>query len=221
MAPETVAVIPFYGVTGADHEELIATVASALAVVDYVLIADDASPCRASIDHDRVSVVRCDHNRGPGPAINDALDTLAGDWTVCRLDCRDSWMLDAKARQLSGPCNASFSWTLDPISGETRMPHPRWPTRMRTDNQFASSGIVFYLDTWRKVGGYSDTLRWGEDWDFALRVQQAVGWTEHVEVTATHGEHPGGLSDVRGNPTKAKARAADIQRVRQFARSLR
>lgn len=189
-----------------------------------MIVVDDGSPAPVSLEMDRVSVIRCDVNRGPGPAINTALEELRGDLIVARLDCRDWWFPYQKEIQIASVVDhgrASFSWTFDPISESVREPHPRWRTRMFTDNQFASSGVVFPLSVWRDVGGYDEHLRWGEDWDFAMKVQRTSRWVEFPSITAVHGEHPGGLSDVSGNSQKAAARERDISIVRDRARSYR
>lgn len=206
-------VIPFYGV---DLRYLRETIASALEVTPHVVVVDDASPVPVKLDN--AEVIRREVNGGPGPAMNTGIASLPPNALVCRLDCRDRFWPDAKQRQLALGV-ASFSWTWDPIAEQERRPSSRWWARMRTDNQFSSSGIVFPVLAWRAAGGYSECLRWAGDWDFALRVQQAVGWIEHQEITATHGEHPGGHTDVRGNDIQRRER--DVQRVRDFARSLR
>lgn len=222
MAAQVVAVVPFYGETDSDVDALVETIRSALSTpnVTDVLVVDDASPIAPALSIPRVTVFRSHKNRGPGPAINAAIGQAPDNALLCRLDCRDSW-LPEKEQQIAETIGASFSWTLDPISGDVRKPDRRWSVRMRTDNQFASSGIVLSGRVWNMVGGYDAHLRWAEDWDLALRVQRAVGWAEFAKVTAIHGEHPGGLSDVSGNPQKAAARERDISIVRERARNYR
>lgn len=195
-----------------------ATVDSARSVpgVDRVILVDDGTS-RADLDDLDVTVVRCPENRGPGPAINAALSGLNDDELVCRLDCRDSFVVDAKVRQIAATRTASFSFArgLDATYGT----NPNWATRIYTDNQFASSSIVFRVGAWRAVAGYPEQ-RWAEDWWFALSIQKRFGWERHPELTALHHEHPGGLSDVSHDPDRKRARDADVRRTVEYARCL-
>lgn len=194
------------------------TVESAQSVtrIDRIILSDDGTG-RNDLDDIGVEVVRCSENRGPGPAINAALSDLHDDELICRLDCRDSFIADAKARQIAATKTASFS--LAHGIGVTYGVNPHWSTRIYTDNQFASSSIVFRVGVWRAVGGYPDQ-RWAEDWWFALLVHKRFGWERFGEVTALHHEHPGGLSDVAHDSVRKRARDADVRRTAEFARCL-
>lgn len=194
------------------------TIESARSVrgIDNVILSDDGTG-RDDIDDLGADVVRCPENRGPGHAINTALSELDDDELICRLDCRDSFIADAKARQIIATGTASFSFARG--IGVTYGTNPHWSTRIYTDNQFASSSIVFRVGAWRAVCGYPDQ-RWAEDWWFALLIHKHFGWARHAEVTALHHEHPGGLSDVSHNPDMKRARDADVRRTAEFARCL-
>lgn len=218
MAPQVVVVIPFYGTT---LEYLNESIASALSIpsVSRVVVADDCSPASPA-ESERVTVVRRETNNGPAGALNTGIATLDRDDIVCRLDVRDLFH-PVKQAQIETAQAASFSWTFDPVNNCVRKPHPKWRSRILTDNQFSGSGQVFTVEAWRSVGGFDESLRWGSDWDFAIRMERAVGWTEFPHVTAIHGEHPGGHSDVTASKALAKLRDADLIRVREFARSLR
>lgn len=217
MAAQVVVVIPYWGANKQNGEYLRETVSSALTVCDRVVVVDDASPYPPR--DSRVQVVTRTHNGGPAAALNSGIGVLEGDSLVCRLDCRDSFMAEPKRRQIAATKRASFAWTFDPISRRIRMPAPKWRTRIFTDNQFSGSGVVFAVETWNLVGGFDETLRWGSDWDFAIKVQRAIGWEEFAEVAGEHGEHPGGHTDVSANKQLAELRDADLRRVRERAQS--
>lgn len=221
---EVVVVIPCYR---ENTDRIMASVDSALSVrnVSRVLVVDDASPDPVVLPHrEHVSVIRRDTNGGPSPAMNTGIRTLAPDAVICRLDVGDVYRADAKARQIdeviSGRHRAVCSWHYDPVRHFTRTLAPEWERDIYTDNQFGSVTLVMERSVWEEVGGYSDTMRWTDDWRFAVLVQTYIGWHEFPEVTGDHGMWPGGHSDVSGDPERKAARERDMTITVELARAL-
>ena len=219
-----VVVMPCYN---EDRARLLASVQSALDVpgVDLVRVVDDASPVPVEpIDLPRVELIRRGVNGGPSAAMNTGIRTLREDAIVCRLDVGDSYRPDAKARQIelvrSGKVEASCSWHYDPVRHFTRTLDKGWQRAIYQDNQFAATTGVFTRAVWAEVGGFDDTMRWTDDWRFAMWVQWNIGWTEFPEVTGDHGMYPGGHSDVAGRPEKKAARDKDMARSIELGRAL-
>jgi len=221
---EVVVVMPCYR---EQVDRIMRSVDSAISVpnVDRVLVVDDASPDPIVLPYrDRLSVIRREVNGGPSPAMNTGIRTLADNAIICRLDVGDTYHPAAKARQidevLSGRHRAVCSWHYDPVRHFTRTLDRGWQRGLFQDNQFASTTLVMERSVWDEVGGYSDTLRWTDDWRFAAIVQFYVGWHEFPEVTGEHGMWPGGHSDVEGKPEKKIARDRDMAETRRLCLAL-
>jgi glycosyltransferase involved in cell wall biosynthesis len=225
-----VTVIPTYRDT---LEQLSLSVESALRVtgMDGVLIVADGAPKvpREVLERfgpdDRVRLLVLDKNRGCPAALNAGIAELADDTLVCRLDAGDEFYPEIKERQLVehfGGVWCSFSAHHDTVTGATRMPSARlWKHGIYADNQFCASTTVFRKDAWRRVGGYDESLRYGDDWDFHMRVQHVIGWTPFWDVTCSAGELAGGLTDsARRDPAKRKLRDEHVARVHEQGRAL-
>jgi hypothetical protein len=84
---------------------------------------------------------------------------------------------------------------VDEHTGEARVIHPRWTAMIWRDNQFQASTWVIRADVWRSVR-CDESLYYADDWCFAMRVEQAVGWEFYGgEPTGSATCWPGGLSD--------------------------
>ena len=201
-----------------------ATVESALALdcCEGVVVVDDASAEPPDVDvweisELRFSYVKLAENRGPAGAINAGIRHLehfiTGDPLVARLDCGDL-LTEGRGVQvglmLDHGLEATFSPYFDPTKGAVIQPHRPWETGVFTDNMFAASTTVYRRSVWERVGGYDESLRWCDDWDFAMKVQRAIGW-EKVDIVTTHAaQFPGGHSDVAG---EAAARRSAERKV--------
>ena len=189
-----------------------ATVHSALALdcCEGVVVVDDASIAPPDLElwdaELRFAYLALTENRGPAGAINAGIrhleHVIPGDPLIARLDCGD---VLTEERELQvylmlerGDVPATFSLYFDPTKGKVIAPHRPWANGVYTDNMFAASTTVFRRSVWEQVGGYDESLRWCDDWDFAMKVQKAVGWRRCDEVTAHAAQFPGGHSDVSG-----------------------
>lgn len=156
-----------------------------------------------------------------GAAMNAAIAELASDTLVCVLRAGDEFYPEIKARQIelakyhdvvrqglrsAGSC--SFSGHHDRETGMTRFPHRAlWESAIYNAPQFATSTMVFSHDVWRALGGFDERLHGAVAWDFAMRVQYAIGWVGFFDVTGDSDELAGGLG-LRG---RARRRAMRVQ----------
>ncbi len=211
-------VIPAYN---EPPDRLAATVASARAVSDLVVIADDGS--RVPIVCDGALVVR-QSNAGPSAAMNlgaqAALD--AGATRIARIDAGDRFCVDAKQRQLAIDAPAACSWHLDLVENKIFVPLEWWRRAIYWDGAFCICTAVVTAEVWRAVGGFDPSLRYGDDWDFAMRVEAAIGWTMFPEVTCEAGAFEGGhTKGADADPIKRARKHDDSMRVRQTGIDLR
>lgn len=173
-------------------DRLRAAVESARAISDLVVVADDGSRMPVDLDTE-ITVVR-QANKGPAAAMNLGAERAIamGATRLCRLDVGDSFRRDAKLRQLKRADSALFSPHFDLVEDKAFQPPAAWANRIYTDGVFCICTMVVSADVWHEVGGMDETLRYGDDWDFTMRVQRAIGWTMFPEVTCEAGAFDGG-----------------------------
>jgi hypothetical protein len=203
-------------------DEVAKTVESALAVpnVTDVIIVDDGAG-QAELDalaSDRVRVIHRAANGGPAAALDDGIRAAPTDSVICRLDVRDRFYPEAKARQidtvLSGKCRASASPHFDPVKGAVHTPVEKWQTLIYSVSQFTQMSTVFERSVWQEIR-IDTSFRWAEDWRFCMLTQHYIGWEMFPEVTCSAGMFPGGYTD-RGGPN----RDSDRKRVYQLGQVL-
>jgi GT2 family glycosyltransferase len=212
-------------------DRIVATVRSAIRVVgvDLVVLVDDSGIHRAELEsfngyHEGVPVVvlRHDENRGPAAAMNTGVRYAFDDAIIARLDVGDAF-IPAKSKQLrhirQHGIRASFSPHFDAVERCTFSPPPTWRTRIFKDGVFCLCTCVFDRSVWREVGGFDESLRYADDWDFTMRVQHAVGWTPFHEVTCKAGAFPDGHTHRAARDPQLAARQAS-DRARVHARGL-
>lgn len=198
------------------------TVMSALdAGVNEVVIADDGSTEPVTFARGRVRIVRLPENRGCSAALNAGIAAARYPWII-RLDVGDA-VLPAKLAQVAATVLAgelaSFSQHVNGLTRQVVFPAVEWADRLATDNQFAASTTVFHRRAWERAGRYDESLRYSDDWDFAVRVEATSGWTYYPEVTAIATQWPGGTSDVV-DPEKLRRKVADRALVSRRSRNL-
>lgn len=205
------------------------TVDSALAVtlIDRVILVDDGCNDTAldSLASDRLEVLHLPRNVGVAAGMNRAIETLDPGDIICRLDVGDVFYPAAKAAQLADVVNnarpASFTSHYDPVTNETFRPPPNWSTRIYTDGAFCICTAVFDRSAWSAIGGFDESLRYGDDWDFTLRMQHAIGWHFYDAVTCEAGAFPGGHTQTATvDPVKRARRHDDTERIREKVRAL-
>lgn len=206
-------------------ERMRQTIASAIAVSPLIVLVDDGSRVPVPVDlFDDVLVVRLDANVGPAAAMNaGAARAIAeGATRIARLDVGDAYRAEAKLRQLELDAVAVFSRHHDLVEGVDRAPPRAWPNVIYRDGVFCIDTMVIDADAWTAVGGFDPALRYGDDWDFTIRVQHAIGWTFFDEVTCEAGAFPGGHTmTAYVDPVKRARRDADTARIRERANMLR
>lgn len=205
------------------RETLLATVESALAVTDEVVVCDDGSAEPLVLDLPRVRVVRHAKAKGPAAAANTAAAHCIGLF-LARLDCGDRFYMSKREQLLSheqANCQASFSLTVDERTGQPRPLNPQWANKIWSDNQFTASSTIISRALFNAVGGYDETLRYCDDWDFAVRVQAHYRWTPILIVSGTATQWDGGHSALWNDTTKVKRWSLDHARVATRARELR
>jgi hypothetical protein len=111
---------------------------------------------------------------------------------IARLDVGDFFCPEAKRRQLAVDVPAIASWHFDLVQSKTFIPLEHWRRAVYWDGPFCICTCVVSADVWRDVGGFDESLRYGDDWDWVMRVQHAVGWTMFEEVTCEAGAFEGG-----------------------------
>lgn len=219
MGSAVVVVIPCYR---EPLDEVAASLESALAVpnVTRVIVVDDGAGQYEldSLRSDRVEVWHRNLNGGPAAALNDGIAAAPEDSVICRLDVRDRYYAEAKARQieevLSGRTRAIASPHYDPVAGSIYIPQAKWRALIYSVSQFTQISTAFHHSVWREIG-IDTSFRWAEDWRFNMLVQHYVGWEMFSEVTCSAGMFPGGYTD-RGGP----GRDADRKRVYALAQVL-
>ena len=212
-------ILPVYN----EHRpRLLDSVASALAVSDLVVVSDDGS--RDPIEPiEGVEIVR-NANAGPAAAMNRGAEAALslGATRIARLDVGDRFLADAKRRQLERTEPALASWHFDLVEHRVFQPPARWQNRIFTDGAFCIDTCVVSADVWREFGGFDESLRWGDDWDFTMRVQHAVGWTMHEEVTCEAGAFPGGHTRSADlDPIKRQLKHDCLVRCLELGRTLK
>lgn len=196
------------------------TVASALTVSDLVVIADDGS--REPIACDGALVVR-QENKGPAAAMNlgARIALERGASKIARLDVGDVFRVDEKRRQLATPHAASFSPHFDLVESKTFVPPSLWVNRIYTDGAFCICTCVVTAAAWLAVGGFDESLRYGDDWDWSIRVQSIIGWTMHPEVTCEAGAFEGGhTKGANADPVKRQRKHDDMVRVIKLGKTV-
>lgn len=204
-------------------DRLLASVQSALACTDAVVVADDGSRVPAVCELERVTVVR-QTNQGPAAAMNlGATEALSlGATRIARLDCGDRFLPDAKLRQLARTEPALASWHWDLVERQLFRPLSWWRRQIYWDGAFCICTTVVSADVWREVGGFDASLRYCDDWDFTMRVEHAVGWTMHDESTCEAGAFEDGHTRRAGaDPIKRQIRIDCTREVLQRGRLLR
>jgi glycosyltransferase involved in cell wall biosynthesis len=213
------------------HREPIAEVerslASALAVpIDGIraVIVDDGIG-RGDLDalaSDRVTVLHRAENGGPSAALDDGITSTPVGSVICRLDVRDEFYPDPKARQIETVLRgvrASCSPHWDPVRDFIHVPPPDWRKRIYSDSCFTGVTTVYWRDVWEQVG-IDTSIRWAEDWRFSMLIEHVVGFDLFPEVTCSAGMFAGGHTDCVGNRAKYDKREADRARVVELGRAL-
>lgn len=206
-------------------EAVVESLESALALDGATISIVDDGTRRADLDalsSPRVRIIHRSENGGPSAALNDGIAAAAPGSIICRLDVRDVFYPDAKMRQIETVqrgVQASCSPHFDPMIDRVHTPPDNWRQRIYTDSCFTTVTAVYHRSVWERVG-MDVSIRWAEDWRWALLVEHTIGWDLFPEVTCSAGMYPGGHSDCAGNQRKHDERTVHVAQVLELARAL-
>jgi len=211
-----VFVIPTFNEPDADIEKSIDSV-MALRCDTRAIVVDDKSTLPPfggrTFGDDKIVIVRRDKNGRPPAALNTGIREAMSRFGNCylsRLDVGDT-VLAERADQLewhaAGGFHASWSHWVDRISGLERRTDEKWRRSIFRDCQFTLLSCIWDAYAWSTAGGFDESLPWCHDWDFCLKVHDAVGWQGYEAPTVLAGVMPGGWT--------AQAMASDEARARR------
>ena len=213
------AVIPY---AGEPVEILGATLASVGkhhpdTVALIVVVADGCDLDEESVPHDGYAegfhVVRLPERSGCPAAMNAGIRYAAdlGATRIGRCDTADEW-----TRAMGDVLESDHPATFGPSQLGV---FDGWSSRIWYDNQFQASCTAFDVSAWEKVGGYDESLRFADDWDFHAKVHRAVGWTREWTGPVARVDASG--ISAPGNAEKEAARNRDTAIVAKRAQKLR
>ncbi len=201
------AVVPCYREPIERVAHTVASIRACSSITEIVLVDDGCN----DTDLDALSGVRVVHlpeNVGPAAAMNRGVDALdAG--IICRLDVGDVFRPIEKERQIDtvrSGVRASFSLHFDLVEHKVFFPPAAWANRIYVDGAFCICTAVVTRSVWDSVNGFDESLRYGDDWDFTMRVQHAIGWTMFHEVTCEAGAFNDGHTKRAGRDPITQAR---------------
>jgi glycosyltransferase involved in cell wall biosynthesis len=153
--------------------------------IEHVIVIDGATDDsseiaeRAALDDERVIVWHNHKNQGLAYSLNFGIDTTRAPW-VLKVDADDRIAptyveeilaaadADPRRNVIFSPCQ-HFGARSDVYT------YPAFDPR-RMVNAFLIPGpAAIRKALWATVGGYDETMRFAEDWDFFIRAQLAVG----------------------------------------------
>lgn len=188
-APRVSVVIPCYN-HGAFIEEAIASVRTQTFADHEIVVVNDGSDDHQTIKllndlkGERLTVLQTP-NRGTAAARNAAIAHAQGEF-ILPLDADDRIAplylelavaaidRDPQVRVVSG--RVEF---FGERSGEWHLPDYS-PARLLVDNMLVATSL-FRRSDWQRVGGYRESLRGWEDWDFWLSVLAEGGTVERLD----------------------------------------
>lgn len=173
-----------------NHRQYLAdSLASSLASSEEdieVIFVDDASTDGSYIiasqmqAHDpRITIIRRRKNGGHAVALNDAISASHSPWLL-KVDADDKIHPEyvasiLQAAALMPELNVIFSPArLFGLENYDYHYRPFDPGQM-IEHFMIPGPAGFKRELWRVVGGFDETMRYGEDWDFWVRAQLAVG----------------------------------------------
>ena len=173
--PRVTIVIPCFKQEVFLFECLNSLIAQTMSTWEAVVV-DDCSPARmvdqivGTYNNSRIRSIRLDTNRGLAASRNTGLQAGRAPLVLC-IDADDflhpeflSTTVDTIERrgadcaytdfQLVGLSNDLWTWEL------------KSPDELAKKQFIPGPGVLMRRSVWERVGGYSEELRWNEDWDF-------------------------------------------------------
>jgi mycofactocin system glycosyltransferase len=211
IAADVTVVIPAHG---AEYSDLQRLVAAGRDTAQVVVVDDGSRPPIGPIDG--ADVIRHDRNRGPGAARNTglaAVHTALVAFVDTDVELDDGWMnpllahfgdervalVAPRVASTGGPARlARYEQRHSPLDLGPEAARIAPGTRV---SYVPAAALVVRADALRAVGGFDETLRFGEDVDAVWRLV-AAGWRARYE--------PGAVVHHRARPTW---RALALQRI--------
>lgn len=220
--PSVSVVIPCFNAAATMLSEAIESVLAQDANICEILVVDDASsdPYAAKnvADHfanqfDGVRLIRHTHNRGGSAARNTGIDQATGD-LIALLDADDVWLPGKLAKQIRALLDFG-SGEISPLSfcasncllesGDLRRPanhtrpnnyRPLWRYFLEEDCALQTSTLLLPAQLAKAVR-FTPNLPRHQDWDFAIRLQQAGAQIVYLDECLSHyrlHDNPGRVS---------------------------
>ena len=153
-----------------------------------IIVVDDASTDRtvelvAQYGSDRLTVIRSAENRGAGAARNRGIEAARGRW-IAFLDSDDAWKPEKLARQIEllkqsdqSATACATGYQIEKKGRSLVINLNLTPERFRQDILFGctiSPGSTLLLERYvfDEIGGFDESFRRLEDWDWLLRFSE-------------------------------------------------
>lgn len=139
----------------------------------------------------RFTIIKNQTNLGLTQSLNAGLAVISEPYTA-RIDADDWWHPEKLQNQLGyldthPECGIIGSWYENISShGSKRLSPPETDTEIRRSifkrNPFAHSCVLFRTDMVKRLGGYDETIRYGQDYDLWLRLLPETTFANLPEV---------------------------------------
>ena len=199
-APAVSVVIPAYN----RRDQISAAVDCVLAqtFADFELIVvddastDDTPAIVSAVDDSRLRLIRLDPNRGPGGARNAGARAARGEW-LAFLDSDDSWRPQKLERQLDFMRRNGLTVSVAAFdihrragrAGTVRLTDKgalSLPDLIEHPGLCIGTTMMIRRDVFEEIGGFDESMRRLEDWEWLLRVGQSRDISVLKDVLADH-----------------------------------
>lgn len=163
----------------------------------------------------RFTIINNPSNFGLTHSLNIGLAIIDEPYTA-RIDADDWWYPEKLAKQITyleahNRCGLVGSWYENVSShGSKRISMPETDAEIRSSifrrNPFAHSTVTFRTELIRRVGGYTETVRYGQDYDLWLRLLPETTFANLPEILCSR--------TVEGTLSSRKQRDQMLQCVR-------
>jgi glycosyltransferase involved in cell wall biosynthesis len=212
--PEVSVIIPVFNGEQTIKRALDSVMAQAFSSLEIIVV-DDASSDRtvdlvAQYRDDRLTTIRSAENRGAGAARNNGIAAARGRW-IAFLDADDAWKPAKLERQIGllersreSVAGCATGYHLEKSGRKQAINLKLTPEQFRRDILFGctispGSTLVVNRYVFDEIGGFDESFRRLEDWDWLLRFSERYDM-EFVpeplaEIYLTPKDSPPGLGD--------------------------
>ena len=175
-----------------------------LIVVDDGSI-DETRAVLEGIDDPRIRVISQD-NAGPSAARNRAVAEARGEFVAC-IDADDLWAADkielqVQALRATPEASVAYGW-VDIIDSQSRFAYSDqrvthegnvYAELLHTNFIFSGSNTMIRKSVFERLGGFDESLRAVEDWEFHVRLAAEYEFVGIPRVLVRYRQAPGSLS---------------------------